>query len=89
VVGHETYGDGEATNIINSTRPKGGGGTDPDVVVDFMQEKRMTPDALIMLSDGHMHTNKQKWAAIKAPTLWCVIGNKDCEVPNGQKLNID
>jgi predicted metal-dependent peptidase len=73
---------------VHQTNPKGGGGTDPDVVVDFMQEKRMTPDALIMLSDGHMHTNKQKWAAIKAPTLWCILGNDKYEVPNGQKLVI-
>jgi predicted metal-dependent peptidase len=73
---------------VHQTNPKGGGGTDPDVVVDFMQEKRMTPDALIMLSDGHMHTNKQKWSAIKAPTLWCILGNDKYEVPNGQKLVI-
>ena len=48
----------------------------------------MTPDALIMLSDGFMHTNKQKWASIKAPTLWCILGNDKYEVPNGQKLVI-
>ena len=87
VAGHETY-KGNTKNIVHQTNPKGGGGTDPDVVVDFMQEKRMTPDALIMLSDGHMHTNKQKWAAIKAPTLWCILGNDKYEVPNGQKLVI-
>ena len=87
VAGHETY-KGNTKNIVHQTNPKGGGGTDPDVVVDFMQEKRMTPDALIMLSDGHMHTNKQKWASIKAPTLWCILGNDKYEVPNGQKLVI-
>ena len=87
VAGHETY-KGNTKNIVHQTNPKGGGGTDPDVVVDFMQEKRMTPDALIMLSDGHMHTNKQKWSAIKAPTLWCILGNDKYEVPNGQKLVI-
>jgi predicted metal-dependent peptidase len=58
-------------------------------VVDFMHEHKLKPDALIMLTDGYMHSNKQKWASIKAPTLWCVIGNTNCEVPNGQKLNID
>jgi predicted metal-dependent peptidase len=87
VAGHETY-KGNTKNIVHQTNPKGGGGTDPDVVVDFLQEKRMTPDALIMLSDGHMHTNKPKWASIKAPTLWCIIGNDNYEVPNGQKLVI-
>jgi len=51
-----------------------------------MVEKQLKPDALIMLSDGYMHTNKSKWAAVTAPTLWCIIGNDSYEVPNGQKL---
>ncbi len=88
VAGHETH-KGSNKDIVHKTSPKGGGGTDPDCVVDFMLEKEFKPDALIMLTDGYMHTNKPKWAAIKAPTLWCVIGNDNYEVPNGQKLNLN
>lgn len=87
VAGHEIH-KGANKDIVHKTSPKGGGGTDPDCVVDFMAEHDLKPDALIMLTDGYMHTNKPKWAAIKAPTLWCVIGNENYEVPNGQKLNI-
>lgn len=87
VAGHEIH-KGANKDIVHKTSPKGGGGTDPDCVVDFMAENDLKPDALIMLTDGYMHTNKPKWAAIKAPTLWCVIGNENYEVPNGQKLNI-
>ncbi len=88
VAGHETH-KGSNKDIVHKTSPKGGGGTDPDCVVDFMLDKEFKPDALIMLTDGYMHTNKPKWAAIKAPTLWCVIGNDNYEVPNGQKLNLN
>ena len=88
VVGHETYGDGEAANIIASTRPKGGGGTNPDVVADYMKEHKLSPDALVVLSDGYMHTNKSAWAHITKPTLWCILGNDGYEVPCGQKLVI-
>ena len=87
VAGHEIH-KGDNKNIVHKTSPKGGGGTDPDCVVDFMHEHELKPDALIMLTDGYMHSNKPKWAAIKAPTLWCVIGNDNYEVPNGQKLVI-
>ena len=87
VAGHEIH-KGNNKDIVHKTSPKGGGGTDPDCVVDFMLEKEFKPDALIMLTDGYMHSNKPKWAAIKAPTLWCVIGNDNYEVPNGQKLVI-
>jgi len=84
---HEIF-TGGVKDIVHRTSPKGGGGTDPDVVVDLIVEKQLKPDAIIMLSDGYMHTNKQKWAAVTAPTLWCIIGNDNYEVPNGQKLVI-
>ena len=84
---HEIY-TGGSKDIVHRTNPKGGGGTNPDVVVDLIVEKQLKPDALIMLSDGYMHTNKSKWAVITKPTLWCIIGNDNYEVPNGQKLVI-
>lgn len=84
---HEIF-TGGVKDIVHRTNPKGGGGTNPDVVVDLIVEKQLKPDAIIMLSDGYMHTNRQKWAAITAPTLWCIIGNDNYEVPNGQKLVI-
>jgi predicted metal-dependent peptidase len=84
---HEIF-TGGSKDIVHRTNPKGGGGTNPDVVVDLIVEKQLKPDAIIMLSDGYMHTNKPKWAAITAPTLWCIIGNDNYEVPNGQKLVI-
>ena len=84
---HEIF-TGGVKDIVHRTNPKGGGGTNPDVVVDLIVEKQLKPDAIIMLSDGYMHTDKQKWAAITKPTLWCIIGNESYEVPNGQKLVI-
>ena len=87
VQAHEIF-TGSTKDIVHRTNPKGGGGTDPDVVVDLIVEKQLKPDAIIMLSDGYMHTNRQKWSAITAPTLWCIIGNDKYEVPNGQKLVI-
>jgi predicted metal-dependent peptidase len=84
---HEIF-TGGVKDIVHRTNPKGGGGTDPDVVVDLIVEKQLKPDAIIMLSDGYMHTNREKWAVITKPTLWCIIGNDNYEVPNGQKLVI-
>ena len=87
VAGHETY-KGTDTAIVHRTNPKGGGGTNPDVVAQYMQEHKLSPDALVILSDGYMHTNKPAWAHITKPTLWCILGNDGYEVPCGQKLVI-
>jgi predicted metal-dependent peptidase len=87
VDGHETY-TSDVKNIISKTNPRGGGGTDPDCVPEFMEEHRLKPDALVMLSDGHMHSNPPAWARVSAPTLWCIIGNQDYTPPRGQIVNI-
>jgi len=87
VAGHETY-KGTDTAIVHRTNPKGGGGTDPDVVAQYLSEHKLSPDALVVLSDGYMHTNKPAWAHITKPTLWCILGNDGYEVPCGQKLVI-
>ena len=87
VAAHETY-KGTDANIAHRTNPKGGGGTDPDVVVAYMNEHKLAPDALVVLTDGYMHTNKPAWASFTKPTLWCILGNDGYEVPCGQKLVI-
>jgi len=68
VQAHEIF-TGGAKDIVHRTNPKGGGGTDPDVVVDLIVEKQLKPDAIIMLGDGCMHTNRQKWAAVTKRSL--------------------
>jgi len=88
VAGHETY-KGATQDIVHRTNPVGGGGTNPDCVIAYMQEhKLMGADALVMLTDGYMGSNKSAWAVMTKPTLWCVIGNDSYNVPCGQKLVI-
>jgi predicted metal-dependent peptidase len=87
VVGHETYGDGQATNIINSTRPKGGGGTSPSCVSEYLKEKNIKPECVIILTDGCVGNDwGSEWTA---PTLWCIVGDWfDGEAGNGKTIHI-
>jgi predicted metal-dependent peptidase len=87
VAGHETY-TLMASDIVSRTSPKGGGGTNPDCVPEFMEKHKLKPDALVVLSDGYMHSNPPGWARVTAPTLWCIIGNNDYVPPKGQVVNI-
>ena len=74
--------------IATLMQPKGGGGTDPDVVPKFMKDKDINPDALVILSDGYMHSNPKAWATLKCPSLWCIMGNDSYKVPHGQSVNL-
>ena len=88
VAGHETYKGADKKSIVHQTNPKGGGGTDPDCVPVFMQAHELTPDVLVILSDGYMSSNPAKWAGVTCPVLWCIIGSKSFTPPVGQLVNI-
>ena len=85
VENHETYTSGKK-EVVNKTKPRGGGGTDPNCAVLYMKQHRLNPDALIMLSDGYMGSDSSDWGGIKYPSLWCIIGNDDYKPPHGQLL---
>jgi predicted metal-dependent peptidase len=87
VDGHETY-TLHVKDIVSRTSPRGGGGTDPDCVPLFMEEHKLKPDALVVLSDGYMHSNPPGWARVTAPILWCIIGNASYTPPKGQLVTI-
>ena len=89
VAGHETYEDGAVSNLTDSTKPRGGGGTTPDCVVEFMKDKHIRPDCMIMLTDGYFFGESQgDWDAVGAPVLWCVKGNKEFVPVHGKAVHI-
>lgn len=85
---HETFGNSDRQTILHRTNPKGGGGTNPDCIVDFMLGKKINPDALVVLSDGYMHSAPGHWRNFKTPTLWCIVGNDTYVPPCGQLVNV-
>jgi predicted metal-dependent peptidase len=90
VAGHETYRDGEVQNIGNSTKPRGGGGTSPNCVPAYMEEKRIEAQCVIMLTDGYFGGGGcGDWARTNAPVLWCVVGNKSFVPTVGQSVLVE
>jgi len=87
VVAHETYGDGEASNIVSSTRPVGGGGTSPSCISEYLKTKNISPECVIILTDGMVGGDwGSEWTA---PTLWCIVGDWfDGEADNGKTIHI-
>ena len=89
VAGHETYKGSDRTDIVHKTKPRGGGGTTPDCLPPYLAKHGLNPDAFIVLTDGYMSSDAKKWAAITKPILWCIIGNKQFDIPKGQLVNIN
>jgi predicted metal-dependent peptidase len=68
----EEYKQHEVANIVQSTKPDGGGGTMVECVPQYMAEKSIKPQACIVLTDGYLGGD---WGTWTCPILWCIIDN--------------
>lgn len=78
---HEVYKD--YSTIIDSTKPAGGGGTDPLVVTKWIEKNNLKPKVLIMLTDGEIWQWPQE---TPYPIIWCVDGTNTA--PYGKTVPI-
>jgi predicted metal-dependent peptidase len=86
VAGHEVYEGSAVSDIINATKPRGGGGTSPSCVSEYMKEKNMKPECIVVLTDGYVGSDwGTEW---NAPVLWCIVGGNDVVAPNGKTVHI-
>jgi len=85
VAGHEEYSSSQVDSIIDSTKPKGGGGTDPTCVMEYMKEKAIKPEAIIMLTDGYIGNWGDEW---NAPILWTIVGGNKEYAPVGKTIHV-
>jgi|TARA_R110000744_G_scaffold360502_1_gene468022 predicted metal-dependent peptidase len=88
VCGDEKYGQGgkPLADMMKSTKPIGGGGTRASCVPEYMREKGYKPQAVIMITDGHIWNDS--WGTWDCPVLWCIINNPTAKPPTGKVLHI-
>lgn len=86
VAGHEEYSENDVANIVTSTQPKGGGGTSPSCVSTYLNEQKIKPECVIMLTDGYVGNDwGNEWPC---PVLWVITGGNDVVAPNGKTIHI-
>ena len=90
VASHESYSGAEVATMINSTKPKGGGGTDPDCVADYIIKKKIEAQCVVMLTDGYFYKHDVKvWQNMGVPVFWCVVNNKSFVPTIGQSVLVE
>lgn len=72
-------------NITNLAKPVGGGGTRAGCVSDYITDRNLQPDAVLIFTDGYTE-HDIKWQ-VKAPTLWMVTQNREFKAPAGRSVN--
>lgn len=82
----EVYDQADLDQMIATTQPKGGGGTDVNCVIEYMREHRIAPQASIVLTDGYLGN---VWGSWTHPVLWCLVDNKTTNAPVGTTVHIE
>ncbi len=86
VCAEEVYSVDELDTLTQSTKPKGGGGTDVSCVTSYMATNGITPQATIILTDGYLFGG---WGTWDCPTLWCILDNKGATANCGKTIHIN
>jgi predicted metal-dependent peptidase len=86
VAGHETYNQGDYKALVQTTKPAGGGGTHVGCVNQYIKDKRIEPEAVIILTDGYVEDDwGGSWGC--TPTLWAVTSRNNTS-PHGKTIHI-
>lgn len=85
VAAHEVYGREELGNLVKSTKPAGGGGTDPACIPQYIADKQLKPECVIVLTDGYVGG----WGTWQHPVLWAICGGYKPTPTVGAAIYID
>lgn len=85
VVQDETYDVNTRDELVRTTKPKGGGGTNVECVPAYMAEHNISPQACIVLTDGYLYGGWGKWSC---PVLWTIMDNNNAKPDCGKTVHI-
>lgn len=84
VHGEQVFKPESFNNIGALLKPLGGGGTHVSSVSQYIVEKKLSAECVIVFTDGYVEGDV-KWD-ITPPTLWMITQNKGFEPPSGKKV---
>lgn len=86
VAGHEVYNSGTLATLVNSTKPKGGGGTLVRCVPEYLDKHGIKPECAVILTDGYLGGD---WGDWDFPVLWAICGGNKTVAPVGKTVHIE
>ena len=87
VESHEEYDGATVANIVSSTKPVGGGGTAPSCISQYLKEKKIEPECIIVLTDGYVGGDwGSEWTA---PLMWVIVGGNKDMAAHGKTIHVE
>lgn len=81
---HEKYEQDQLDNLLSSTKPRGGGGTDPQCIPDYINKHKIKAECAIILTDGFVSSWGTGWPC---PTLWGITTDIVADI--GKTVKVD
>lgn len=85
VASHELYDPSTYHTIMQVTKPKGGGGTDPSCIPEYLASNNIRPECAVIITDGYVYGGWGNWSC---PTLWAIT-TKKIQSPIGETVFVD
>ena len=85
VHGEQVFLNGQYDQIKKLLKPQGGGGTRVGCVRDYIVEKNLRADCMIVFTDGYVEGDIN-WTGMSIPTLWLVTERSDFTPPHGGRM---
>jgi predicted metal-dependent peptidase len=82
----QQFAPSDYDQIAGLLKPKGGGGTTPEVVTKYIAKHKIDAKAIVWLSDGYIGCSDP---VTTMPSLWGVVNNDSFVAQNGKTLHIN
>lgn len=82
---HEKYERDQLDNLLSSTKPRGGGGTAPSCITEYLAKHKIKPECAIILTDGYVGNDwGGEWPC---PTLWGITTDVVADIGKTVHIN--
>ncbi len=87
IAGHEVYEGSAVADLVARSVPRGGGGTNIEVGMNFLNKEHIKPDCIINITDGYVGSDwGHEWPA---PIMFVIVNNPGCTAPVGKTIHIN
>lgn len=73
-------------NLLGAVKPKGGGGTDPSCIPEWVRKEGVQYCCAVVITDGEFYGERVgQW---DIPVIWLVVGGYKVSIPVGQVVHV-
>jgi predicted metal-dependent peptidase len=82
---HEKYEQDQLGALLSSTKPRGGGGTAPSCIPQYINDKKIKAECAVILTDGYVGGDwGENWPC---PTLWGITSDEVSAIGKTVRIN--